>query len=262
VLGPEVLRAREIILGIKRDASNNLTDCVPKARMSDGLWRRVTSDPSKIYYSDGFVGIGTSMPNSPLDVRFDVSANHWLSVRNLAGGSSSAGLAAYSNSGVGYVYRTGAAYMSGPGGLESRLIVQDDAAISFYVNSGTRAHIASDGNVGIGTTAPAMKLDVNGPIKIGPQAGNPAACTAAQVGSMRYNPTTDSVQFCKANGGTPIWANAGGGYSGPMYSCACSGAISGTVFSPSDNTGQVCAYVYDSNYGGNATYQWSCSQIQ
>ena len=39
--------------------------------------------------------------------------------------------------------------------------------MSFYANAAERLRITSAGNVGIGTTSPGSKLDVNGEIRIG-----------------------------------------------------------------------------------------------
>ncbi len=47
----------------------------------------------------------------------------------------------------------------------------------------------STGNIGIGTSSPAAKLDVNGAIKL----GTTSTCTE---GTQRYDPTTNGMQFC------------------------------------------------------------------
>jgi hypothetical protein len=52
------------------------------------------------------------------------------------------------------------------------------------------------GNVGIGTSAPAanVKADINGMVKVAGTGSEP--CGAAQVGSMRYNPTGNYFELC------------------------------------------------------------------
>lgn len=60
----------------------------------------------------------------------------------------------------------------------------------------------SYGGVGINTTTPVTTLDVNGNIKVG---FIDQPCTTAIVGSFRYNSSTDEVEVCKKNNGSPIW---------------------------------------------------------
>lgn len=52
------------------------------------------------------------------------------------------------------------------------------------------------GNVGIGTATPAsdVKADINGVVKVAGTGSEP--CTAAQVGSIRYNPTGNYFELC------------------------------------------------------------------
>jgi len=74
-------------------------------------------------------------------------------------------------------------------------------------SSGNAAWITSDGlgsrygalfatlggNVGIGTTEPAVKLDVNGGVKIG-HVG--VSCGSALAGTFRYNSTSNKPEYC------------------------------------------------------------------
>ncbi len=69
--------------------------------------------------------------------------------------------------------------------------------------------LVQNGNVGIGTISPTAKLDVAGNLRVAGEVkiGNSgAACTTANLGSVRYAPAPiDAVQYCASSGGTPVW---------------------------------------------------------
>lgn len=50
-----------------------------------------------------------------------------------------------------------------------------------------------NGNIGVGTTTPAVKLDVNGGVRIGSVS---LPCSAAIEGAQRYNSSTKAMEFC------------------------------------------------------------------
>ena len=58
-----------------------------------------------------------------------------------------------------------------------------------------RMRILGNGNIGIGTTAPQARLDVNGGIRVGNEATN---CTSSNIGTLRYN--NGGLQVCRAEG--------------------------------------------------------------
>ena len=68
VLGPTQLKPRDILLAVKFNAGV-MTECIPKARLTDGIWKRAPANLSNIYYDEGKVGIGTSAPAGIFDVR-------------------------------------------------------------------------------------------------------------------------------------------------------------------------------------------------
>ena len=337
VLGPAVLKAREIILGVKIAADGTMTECIPKSKLTDGIWRRLASDNSKIYYNEGSVGVGTTTPSTALEVVSETTggvgravsstlyntATPWGGVfvaRHARGTASSPGavqtddllgsfvtqghngssfappsfgtgmvgiatqpwtsgahgskLAFYTtdngqlnatskmtidqngNVGIGtntpnrpLVVRKNLASdlwasveNPNPLGTSGFLMVNDVNAIAdvWLQGSGVgasyggpnslniwnaaagpitignreagvekeRMRILNNGNVGINTTTPAAKLDVQGDVKLG---NSNVACTSSNLGSIRYNSSTDSIEFCKNNGGAHGWASAGGG---------------------------------------------------
>jgi prepilin-type N-terminal cleavage/methylation domain-containing protein len=70
-VGPQQL-VRTVEIQTQKDASNKLTYCVALAKMSDGLWQRMPTNPGNIFFSfpapQGNVGIGTATPKTLLDV--------------------------------------------------------------------------------------------------------------------------------------------------------------------------------------------------
>jgi hypothetical protein len=83
---------------------------------------------------------------------------------------------------------------------------------STTANKAERIRITSEGNVGIGTTAPQAKLDVAGGIRMG---NDTRACTSTIAGLMRYN--SGNLELCN-----------GSAWSG-IQSFSCVPALSGAV---------------------------------
>lgn len=68
------------------------------------------------------------------------------------------------------------------------------------------------GNVGIGTSTPAIKLDVAGGIRAGDQT-QVTLCNSSTEGTQRYNKTSHAMEYCGASG-TPLvyaWTAVGSG---------------------------------------------------
>jgi len=120
--------------------------------MAHAQW--VGSSPGPIYYNSGNVGIGTSIPSASL-----LTLNH----PTLAGltwqinGSNIAGMGVNSTS----------ATWNGGAGIGLNLTVTN-ADISFRAgaSSNTALIVKNSGNIGIGTTNPNTKLEINGNTKL------------------------------------------------------------------------------------------------
>ena len=112
--------------------------------------------------SSGNVGIGTSSPTYVLDVN---SANDSaIRIRNGAGSA---------NNGLALAVGSGTPWLDITEGAEFRIKGNTYANLGTW-NSGnnTKILINSSGNVGIGTTSPAAKLDVAGNSKLGSSISN------------------------------------------------------------------------------------------
>jgi hypothetical protein len=161
--------------------------------------------------SDGFVGIGTTSPNSLLDISATAPI---LTLNSTKEGSWTASEV------LGTInFRTSDTSGAGVGTIASiKAVAQDPTttpngslAFSTGATSGfaERMRIDNDGNVGIGTTNPSQKLHVNGTIKAG-IAGNSSANTPALlVASAGTSPEQSAIaiQQNTTEGDTIIFAD-------------------------------------------------------
>ena len=112
--------------------------------------------------TNGNVGIGTTSPQQQLSV----AGGAVIDQNNNNIGTSAAMLSFGSSSGEG----VGSKRTSGT----------NQYGLDFYTNNLQRMTVTNGGNMGIGTTTPTQKLEVNGAIKIG-------TTSTASDGSIRYN---------------------------------------------------------------------------
>ncbi len=139
---------------------------------------------SNVFPQDGNVGIGTTSPQAKLDVNGNMLlSGPWGQYRNfgLSGGNSHGYL--YGNFPelgdgihIGYNYYVNSNnehVIPATGGGTSRISMKygelDFATGNINENPTSKMFINIDGNVGIGTTTPQAKLDVNGEVKVGGQ---------------------------------------------------------------------------------------------
>ena len=173
-----------------------------------GLWLReaqalrfATSSSERMRIdSSGNVGIGTTSPGYKLDVSDEIRIVGGLNMTAQTGtlyGTDGA-LSYYSASNGVYLNGAGAdgwLRLNGSGAENYRNCINIYGSAGDYMNfrtaDSTRMLINSTGNVGIGTTTPGAKLDVDGGVKIGDDTDT---ASADKVGTMRYRTSTEYVE--------------------------------------------------------------------
>jgi hypothetical protein len=184
----------------------NATDAVNKLYVDNNLGGAWTLASGNVSRATGLVGIGTATPTEVLTVSGGVlriqsvpstkpaidiagtdDTNSKIQISN-ATDSNRVGLnIGNSTTGVGFV-----------GTLTS-------APMLIGVNNSGVIRIDTAGKVGIGSTSPQTKLDVNGSVRLGVDA---TACSATIAGAIRYN--SPAVELCNGTAWTNLNAVASG----------------------------------------------------
>jgi len=190
---------------LKASHINEIRDAIEDLRTdvdagSGGVW--TSGAGGDVYYNGGDVGIGKSNPTVKLDMTGQIRTTSHIEAGNGTGGVALTVNDGYGNANVTWNHVGGVPDVTGNA---ARIEVNSDATtnarMNFQVGSGVTSGVATGlnsimtleagGNVGIGTTSPTERLDVQGNIKLNDRidfdGGVDVALEATRVG------TTDTL---------------------------------------------------------------------
>ncbi len=199
--------------------SGGITDYIPKWTGANSLGNSAINDDGTRVQITSFLSVGAAFPPTNQKIYSEVGgASTDNGVRSINFGTGNAGIFEVNNSGSSAdavsiitngsnskginISHTG----TGGAGTDYGLYVTNTGVSGSTANVGgyfsasgannNYAAIFDAGNVGIGTTVPAAKLDVAGDIKISNSA---ATCNATTEGSQRYNSTSKKMEYCNGS---------------------------------------------------------------
>jgi hypothetical protein len=177
----------------------------------------------------GNIGIGTATPGGLLTVENAANGSTEVQISTPGTGASQDALLSFvtlsNSSSLGQAGNKGWLFAA-RGDAYTTASAQNDLLLSFWNGTASTQTMAFDsqtGNVGIGTTAPKVSLDVAGAIRPGSSTSVTTCGSGAAngEGSQRYNYTTHYMEYCngttwvpyaQAQASSSIVAPAGSGY--------------------------------------------------
>ena len=192
------------------NASNSAHNFL-KLDQTDGFIVSLSGSEKMRVNQAGNVGIGTTNPSSGIGstriLKVESTGNSEVNVDHSDGGASSdIGLFSFSRNGDHLAHMkathdgaTDSAFMS--------FHTQQTGGSFFNASSNERMRITSIGDVGIGTTSPSSKLQVNGGVQL---ANDTATASAGKAGTFRYRTSGNNsyVDMCMQTGSTTwTWVN-------------------------------------------------------
>lgn len=190
--------------------------------------------------SSGNVGIGSTAPAVALVV-VGASDTSGLQIRRSSASANSAAMLGFRNA-----TSESATNSTQIQSIRTNSPSSSDSALAFFTTGGTslgeRMRIDTTGNVGIGTSSPSAKLEVNGPIKASSTGGNvPHACVVVQ--SAAYDGAGSAIASCAAGS----IATGGGASCGPAAQMTSSLPTGGSSSAPPTGWSAGCS-------GGTGNY--------
>ena len=182
---------------------NLLLNCTTTTNGTAAIYFQANASAKMIVLSSGYVGIGTTSPGSKLDVNGSIR------------GAYNANTASYfGRAAIGYVGHNdwaGFAHLDA-NNTSSYAIIHNSSGMTilnsgngqdllFRINNSTKMTLASNGNVGIGTTSPGYPLQIVGHSTVSAQGWNFRAITEMDHGTRTFNTSI----FCNQSIGTSAW---------------------------------------------------------
>ncbi len=170
-----------MLLAVNFAGTATTNGVVASCSSAEALWQRVGGSGQNIYYTNGNVGIGTTVPAFPLDVTGYSRASGFTASQGVPNSvdSSTNGFAFGGDRDTGL-------FSPGSG--------NDNGQVAIFANNLEVARFLSSGNVGIGNPSPGAKLVVEGGVQIKNDSG---ACDSNRAGTLRY--LSGKIELCNGS---------------------------------------------------------------